>query len=436
MNSQQTLSQLRRPAPATASGLLLSIAVFIGGLWGVCPGEVSPTRGTATWPQWRGPQRNGIVEAGTQWPDKLDSTHLVQIWRHEIGKGYPGPIVSSNRVFTVETLEKKREVVRALDRHTGEKIWETAWDGAMKVPFFSARNGSWVRSTPAFDGENLYVAGMRDVLVCLNAQDGTIKWQVDFVKRFGSPLPKFGFVCSPLVLEGAVYVQAGASFVKLDKKNGTAIWRTLKDGGGMYGSAFSSPVYETPCGVPQLVVQTRNVLAGVDPQRGTVLWRQAVEAFRGMNIQTPIVLGDTLFTSSYGGHSILYDLKKGADGFIVSETWRDKRSQGYMSTPVVIEGRIYFHRRDQRFCCLDPKAKEILWKSPKHGQYCSLVANGKRILALNQKGELLLIDANPEEFRLIDRRQISKQETWGHLAVAGDQVFIRELKAIAAYRWR
>ena len=106
-----------------------------------------------------------------------------------------------------------------------------------------------------------------------------------------------------------------------------------------------------------------------------------------------------------------------------------------MSTPVVIDGHIYFHRRDRRFCCLDPQEKKILWTSPKFGQYCSLVANGTTILALDQKGELLLIDVNPESFKLMDRRQISTQDTWGHVAVAGDQVFIRELKAIVAYRW-
>ena len=404
------------------------------GCTGLVLGESLSRRRSGTWPQWRGPHRNGTVD-GPSWPKKLDSVRLEKMWHKEIGEGYPGPIVSKNRVFTVETRDKKQEIVRAFDRATGNQIWETAWDGSMKVAFFAARNGSWVRSTPAYDGECLYVAGMRDVLVCLHAQDGTVKWKVDFVQRFGSPLPSFGFVCSPLVIDEAVYVQAGASFVKLDKENGATIWRTLKDSGGMYGSAFSSPVLQTPCGVEQLLVQTRNVLAGVDPKNGKVLWQQAVKAFRGMNILTPIVLGNTLFTSSYGGASILHDLTKSNDGFTISEVWKDKKSQGYMSTPVVINGYIYFHRRDRRFCCLYPQAKKILWTSPKYGQYCSLVANGTIILALDQKGELLLIDANPESFTLMDRRQISKQDTWGHLAVAGDQVFVRELKAIAVYRW-
>jgi outer membrane protein assembly factor BamB len=168
-----------------------------------------------------------------------------------------------------------------------------------------------------------------------------------------------------------------------------------------------------------------------------VLWQQPVQAFRGMNILTPLVFDDSIFTSSYGGGSRLYEVKPSGDDWGVVEVWSDKASQGYMSTPVLIEGHIYLHRRDRRFSCLDPQARTVRWTAKgRFGQYWSLVANGSRILALDQKGELLLIDADPEAFELVDRRKIAEQETWAHLAVAGQQVFVRELQAIAAYRWR
>jgi outer membrane protein assembly factor BamB len=406
------------------------------GLTGLVLGNPSGTGNPGTWPQWRGPKRDGTVET-LPWPDKLDETHLKPMWRHDIGPGYSGPIVSKDLVFTVETEDKKREIARAFDRATGEQMWEKAWKGAMKVPFFAARNGSWVRSTPAYDGKNLYIAGMRDVLTCLDVRNGMLRWRVDFVERFKTPVPDFGLVCSPLILDGAVYVQAGGGLVKLDKTTGEVQWRSLEDGGGMYGSAFSSPILHELGGVSQLLVQTRNAMAGVAPHDGEVLWQQPIKAFRGMNILTPVAFEDNIFTSSYGGYSLLYDCEYQDDRFTLSEMWRDKKSQGYMSTPVVIDGHIYLLRRDRRFCCIDLDAREIRWVSKgKFGQYWSLAANGTRILALDQKGELLLIEANPEAFRLLDRSKIAKQDTWAHVAVAGDQVFVRELKAIAAYRWR
>ena len=417
-------------------GMKVALASIFLGTSGLALGIPSESMNSSVWSQWRGPHRNGTVD-GTPWPNKLDAAYLQPMWRQEIGHGYSGPIVSEERVFTVETREKKHEIVRAFDRASGEQFWETSWDGAMKVPFFAARNGSWVRSTPAYDGEYLYVAGMRDVLVCLEAADGTVKWRVNFAERFDTPLPSFGFVCSPLVTAEAVYVQAGGGIVKLDKDTGDVLWRRLSDGGGMNGGAFSSPVLGSLAGVSQLLVQTRNALAGLDPGNGAVLWQQPVKAFRGMNILTPVILGDTIFTSSYGGGSRLYDLKPSGDGLAPAEEWSDKKSQGYMSTPVVIDGYIYLHRRDKRFSCVDPRTRKVLWTAKgKFGKYWSLVANGSSILALDQKGELVLINANPEAFDLLDRRKIAKQETWAHLAVAGEQIFVRELGAIAAYRWR
>ena len=132
---------------------------------------LSATAEASTWPQWRGPDRDGQV-SGPAWPDKLDTNHLRQVWRVELGPSYSGPIVGADRVFTTESKDKRFEVVTALERSTGKELWRAQWEGAMSVPFFAKSNGDWVRSTPALDGDRLYVAGMRDVLVCLDARDG------------------------------------------------------------------------------------------------------------------------------------------------------------------------------------------------------------------------------------------------------------------------
>lgn len=195
-----------------------------------------------------------------------------------------------------------------LSRADGNSPRSVEWPGSMSVPFFAGANGDWIRATPAFDGESLFVAGMRDVLVCLDAANGKELWRVDFVDRFKSAIPTFGFVSSPLVDGEFVYVQAGASFIKLNKRTGETVWRSLEDGGGMNGPRSSSPLKATIAGQPQFLVQTRERLAGVDEATGKELWSRKIEAFRGMNILTPVVFGDGIFTSSYGGKAWLLDL--------------------------------------------------------------------------------------------------------------------------------
>ncbi len=393
-----------------------------------------PQEPNNTWPQWRGPTRDAKVN-GSNWPLSLDKNHLKLLWRIPLDRSYSGPIVSTDRVFVTETRNRTDEVVYALDRKTGKELWKAQWKGSMTVPFFAARNGSWIRATPAYDGKNLYVPGMRDVLVCLDAQTGKENWRLDFVRKLNTKLPMFGFVCSPLVDDQFVYVQAGASFVKLDKQNGKIVWQCLKDEGGMNGSAFSSPYRTTLNGRDQIVVQTRTTLAGVDPNSGKVLWSQKIPAFRGMNILTPTVYSDGVFTSAYGGKSLFFRVDQKTEGSKIKIQWENK-SQGYMSSPVVVGKYLYIHLRNQRMACLDLETGQQQWMTNKtFGQYWSMVAQGDKILALDQRGILYLIKANPKEFMLLDQRKISDDETWAHLAVCGNEVFVRELRAMAVYRW-
>lgn len=394
----------------------------------------SLVRAETDWPQWRGPHRDGQV-MGRPWPSSLQAPTLTQRWKVDLDPSYSGAIVASNRVFSTETVDKKSERVRAWDRQTGKELWRREWEGAMSVPFFAKANGDWIRATPACDGELLLVAGMRDVLVALDVQDGTVRWRKDFVAELKSTLPDFGFVSSPLISGDAVFVQAGGGVARLDRKSGEIRWRSLESKDGMLGSAFSSPVLATLAGRNQLVVQTRAELVGLDPDGGSVLWRQPVEAFRGMNILTPTVLGNRLFASAYGGRTLAWDVRAEGPTFSVAPAWEFK-AQGYMTSPVVVDGFAYLHLRNQRALCINLETGKEAWTtSESFGKYWSLVANRKRLLALDQKGDLLLLAANPERFEVVDRRKVSEEDAWAHLAVTEDGLYIRELRALVAWNW-
>ncbi len=420
---------------ALTSGLLSLLG------FGLSDDDVQKTAETLTtdapvdWNQWRGPVRDGTF-TGPTWPEGFGDARLKLQWRVELGESYAGPIVTADRVFSVETRDETHEVVRALDRRTGHELWKIEWEGAMKVPFFAARNGSWVRSTPAFDGQRLYVAGMCDLLVCLDAKTGEVVWRVDFSEDQGTDLPAFGFVCSPLVVGDAVYVQAGGAFVKLNKETGKEIWRSLGDGGGMNGSAFASPVRVTLGGVPQLVVQSRTHLQGVSESEGAVLWRMQTPSFRGMNILTPIVFDEGIFTAAYGARARLLNVSRLEAGWNIEAGWQNS-TQGYMTSPVIIDEHAYLFTRANRFTCIHLPTGETCWTSPPTGDsYWSLVRQGDRILALADSGRLYLLRANPESYQVLDQAGVSEQETWAHLAMSGREIFIRELTGLAAYSWQ
>ena len=271
------------------------------------------------------------------------------------------------------------------------------------------------------------------MLVALDTETGAERWRVDFPADTGSEAPKFGCASSPMLSGDALYAQMGGGFVKVDKRTGEVLWTVARDGGGMSGGAFSSPYLADEDGGPLAVVQTRMELKGISPETGDELWSQPIEAFRGMNILTPVLYDGMLFTSAHTGRSQLWRrVATAAAG--LEQVWSNK-SQAYMSSPVVVGGHLYMHLRNQRIQCLDLATGEEAWRTKPFGKYQSMVVLGDRILALDEQGELLLFRATPEEFDLIDERKISQAETWAHVAVCGGQVFVRELNALAAYTW-
>lgn len=388
------------------------------------------------WNQWRGPTRDGVAPAAPAWPANLDGLKVK--WQSpKLGPSYSGPLVLADRIVTTETVDAKNEVVTAYDRKSGEKLWSRDWPGAMTVPFFAAKNGSWIRATPAADESTVYVAGIRDVLVALDLKTGDVKWRLDFVETLKTAPPDFGFVCSPLVDAKGVYVQAGGAFHKVDKATGKIIWTALKDGGGMMGSAFSSPVFANLAGKEQVVVQTRTTLAGIDRDSGAVIWKKEIPSFRGMNILTPVAVGgDSVFTSTYGGTTQKLAVKSEGGSYAANAAWSFKY-EGNMTTPVVVDGHAYFLGKDRRAICVNLETGKETWRTEKtFGEYWNLVSQGDRILALDNRGSLYLLKANPKEFELIsEKKKVAGSETWAHLAIAGNEIVIRDLYGLTVWTW-
>ncbi|MEM9594780.1 MAG: PQQ-binding-like beta-propeller repeat protein [Acidobacteriota bacterium] len=436
-------AELRIPAVLVAAALSASILLLpaapAGAADDVEASAAAPTQDAATWPQWRGPSRDGKVP-GNDWPTDLKG--LEQVWRlGDLGPSYSGPIVTADTVFTTETIDKTYEKVTAYDRATGELRWQKQWPGAMKVPFFAAANGSWIRSTPVWDDETgtLFVGGIREVVVALDGATGKELWRVDFPKSFESAMPPFGFVCSPMVTGDHLYVEAGESMFKLDKRTGETVWRAgpFTDGEMGETGSFSSPVLATVAGREQLLVQSRTHLRGLDPADGGVLWAQEVPSFRGMNILTPAPWGDGIFTSTYKNASYFFRVEPTSDPakpFAVELAWQSK-PQAYMSSPVLLDGAAYLHLGNGRLTALDLANGEQHWTSKPFGKYWSMAVQGNRILALDNGGELILIEADPAELKILDRRSIADAETWAHVAVSGDEVVVRELHGLSVWRW-
>ena len=393
----------------------------------------------ATWPQWRGPKRDGSVIGGS-WPDTLQAPVLKKLWREELPPSYSGTVVSTDKVFVTYTRDEMYEGVRALNRNNGKQVWQSEWKVTMKVAGLGTGMGSWIRATPAYEQDGLFVAGMPDLLVSLDPDTGAEQWRADFHARYGTPIPELGFVCSPLVVEDGVYVQTADSFVKVDRKTGRSVWRCMerkeKGSEGMGQGSYSSPDFAVIKGRPQLLVADIDAIAGVDPVSGKVLWNRVLDSYDQGCILAPIVYGNGIFTSTRASRTGHYPLVYGNGQFSLTDGWKNKLIV-YMSSPIIMGDFAYLHLKNGRFACVDLRDGKINWISNRpFGKYCSMVWLKDRILGLTDDGRLLLIQADPDQFILIDSRHIASDETWGHLAIVGQDIYIRERNAVTAYRWQ
>ena len=388
----------------------------------------STDAGDGTWNQWRGPQRNGKWQGHL--PKSLSGLKLA--WEKTLQPSYSGPVSDGELVFTTATVDETFERVVAFELSTGEVRWTAQWEGAIKVPGYASANGSWIKSTPAVAENALVVLGMRDEVVCLDPSSGEKRWQVDLAERFGARRPPFGGVCSPLIDEEAVYVMGGGATVKLSLADGRSIWRTLADE-GEDDDALSSPIIATLAGTRQLVVQTRTRLCGVGLNDGSVLWSEPIQAYRNMNILTPLVMGNRVFTAARSGRSQCFEIGRDDGQWTVNEVWNQK-VQGYMSSPVSDGKTIFLHSNNERLTALDARSGDILWTGRPMGKYQSLVGNDDVILALNSGGELLAVETNRDRLNIIDRAKVA-DDSWAYLGIFEGGLLVRDLKSLKVYRY-
>src|SRR5262245_45760972 len=253
---------------------------------------------TTDWPQWRGPNRDGIsgeTNLLLDWPN--DGLRVV--WEKRAGKGYSAPVIAGGRVY-LHMQDKKDEAVVCFDADSGKELWRYRYPAQYKNSY-----GDGPRSTPTIDGDYIYTVGGTGILLCLKTlpatRDGEVVWQSDLLTDFGAENLKWGLSFSPLVVGDLLYTMPGGpdnnSLVAFDKKAGTVRWHAGADPAG-----YASPVFATLADTPQVIFFTANGLVSVDPAKGNLLWNFPWQTDYGTNIATPIVAGNYVFISTGYNH--------------------------------------------------------------------------------------------------------------------------------------
>ncbi|HKV07849.1 MAG TPA: PQQ-binding-like beta-propeller repeat protein [Thermoanaerobaculia bacterium] len=383
----------------------------------------------ADWPQFRGPNRNGVAPETrllTSWPEGGPPV----VWRAKGGKGYSGIAVSEGRAYTQWAEgegEKGSEYAVALDAATGKELWRVRTDSMYRDP---SGNGDGPRATPAVDGDRLFVMTGRGKLHALDTKTGKILWHHDLAALGGSVGAggEGSFCSSPLVLGERVFVEIGAgkerrgnrSFAAFDKATGKILWTAENDPAG-----FSAPQAVTLAGVPQILFFSGSGLVALAPENGRVYWRYPWKTQLDVNAVLPVILpGDRIFVSSgYDVGNALVQVTRSGKGFTAREVWKGRNMSSLFSSFVLHDGHLYgFHKRI--FKCVDPNTGEEKWKDDSFNVGSLLLAGGN-LVVLNETGELGLVEATPAAFKPIVRARVLSGRTITSPALADGRLYAR-----------
>ena len=377
----------------------------------------------AEWPQWRGPNRDGISkETGLlkQWPD--GGPPLV--WKATgAGAGYSSMSVANGRMYTMG-LRGEREYVIAFDIATGKEVWATPHGGA-----YRDSRGDGPRGTPTVEGGRVYSLGGNGDLSAIDAKTGKIVWSMNILQKFGGENIGWGMSESPLVVGEKLIVNAGgpgASIVALNKKDGTLIWKSQNDKAG-YSSGMPVQVGDTT----QVIFFTHNRAVGLDVKDGKLLWDYPRAANNVANVATPIVRGNRVFISSdYGTGAGMVEIK--ADGK-AQEVYFTKDMRNHHSSSILIGDYLYGFSSSV-LTAMRFDTGEIAWRDRSVGKGSLVYADGN-LYALSENGVVGLIEATPKGYVEKGRFRIQQDSlpTWTHPIVVGGRLYLRDQDTIYAY---
>ena len=375
--------------------------------------------GPDDWPEFRGPVRDGRL-AGVTFATDWDEAPPREVWRKRVGLGWSSFAVVGDYLFTQEQ-RGQYELVVCYEAGTGEEVWANGI-----ATRFEDSMGSGPRGTPTFRQGRLYTQGATGVVLCLEAATGEIVWEKDLKEDVGAKTPTWGFSSSPLVVDGRVIVFAGAAeekgVVAYDQASGDLAWAAGK---GTHG--YSSGHLAEIDGVPQFLMMSNYGLQSFIAQSGQVLWEHEWDIGGGnMRIIQPLIpqSGTVLVGTGSGKGTRRLRVQKKDDAWNVEEEWTAKRFRPYFNDFVYYEGHCYGFDGN-RFCCMDAQTGGLRWKGENCGGQVLLLTDMGVLLILNEDGELMLIEAAPDEQRILARIQAIEGKTWNHPVVAKGRLYIR-----------
>ena len=438
-----TLSPLFRRIGSMAGAFALLMTTF-----------VSAVESENSWPQFRGPDGNGITAASypVEWGQEENMA-----WSTEIpGGGWSSPVVSGGRIFVTSAVSpddvrpkgwgdgvsSMRSFfqskppskplsfqVHCLNLESGDLLWSK--QVVSRKPSFKIHpSNSYATESPIVDGNRVYAYfAAIGAVACLDS-DGEIVWQKE-VGEFPTS-SDFGTGSSLAMLDDKLFIQCDnekKSFVcALEAETGEELWRVNRTS----RTSWSSPVIWKNNQRTELIVCGSGFVTSYEPSTGKELWTLA--GMGGAFSASPTFDLERIYLGNSGRMSRgpLVAVSAGAAGDLDMDStdgkgvaWVEDAAGPGMCSPVVVAGRIYVLSRGI-LSCHDAATGERVYRQRMQNASsvtASLWATNDKLFVLNESGATSVVKVG-DEFELLGSNEIEGL-FWATPSVAKDSLLLR-----------
>ena len=375
------------------------------------------------WPQWRGPERNGLVSKSPALANSLAGQS--PLW---LSEGIPsgdqggrgGLIVHAGKVYGLVAAVSKGSTaddVFCLDAATGKIIWKSRLNDSS-----GTQAGA---STPCIVKGKLYIAGSGSTAYCLNADSGGPIWEAK-LSRSGKES-----VSSSFAVAGNVAVLLADVLTALDAGTGKVLWTQNEITGHE-----SSPSVWNSKGRDYVICNTAKETHCVDAADGRILW-----SVPGGGKSTPVV------AQEYGGDFLVNMADNRRNGLSAYRLTDKEPKKLWMlnqsdrgSSPVVFDGHVYAvagggNGHSAHILNIHLDSGKVAWDEIAEFAEVSspVVVDGKMFAVCGTF--LLLLQATPEKYSVLSQDDYRMTLCTSPTIVEG-RFYARQANAVACYDLR
>ncbi|MCX5646192.1 MAG: PQQ-binding-like beta-propeller repeat protein [Phycisphaerae bacterium] len=409
-----------------------------------------PAWGTE-WPQWRGPFFNGSTDE-RDLPPSWSRTENVAWVSPLPGPSGATPVISSGRVFVTSTVKGTADFVAlCFDAQTGKELWRRqAGSNPRRFP-----NNNMASPSPVTDGKSVFFLYGDGTLLGFDC-DGKELWSRSIEKEYGNLALQFGYSNSPVLYDGRLYITVirrdkpyreppaegplDSFIAALDPATGKTLWKQPRKTNtfdeGM--ETYSTPIPFARNGKVELLMTGGDFVTAHDPATGAELWRVEywTQKVRDSRIIPSLVIGEGLVFGTQHKNKGVYALEPptrepGRDALATGRiVWESADTASDCSTPLFYDGRLYVldGLSKKTVTCLDPKTGRTWWQGKLTGRdtwWSSLTAADGRLYCISEAGQIAVIQAGGDEFKILHETQIKEPPIRSSIAIAQGHLFVR-----------